>query len=116
MAIKHASLPPVAGYNEIEYGKDHVYQRFSDGRLFYSDLSPVVPYTASENREHAYETLKIIEFRANLLTVDEAGELFWHYYPDASKADVANELMQKISDAKNQIREMYPDENTEAQT
>lgn len=109
-------LNPKVGFTEIEYDGRRVYKRASDDRLFYPDMTPVIPYTAKEARELAYETLKLIEFDGQLLSVDEAGVQFWHYYPDTSQSETAEELRSKISEAKDRIREMYPDPEVEEET
>lgn len=113
MGVFRPILEPIVGFVEVDYNGEHVYKRGDDGRLFHADMSPVIPYTAKEEREHAYETLALIPFDGKTMTVDEAATMFWHYYPDNSQAEIAEELKNKISEAKDRIREMYPDDNTE---
>lgn len=110
MAISNITLPVVDGYIEVEIDGSRFYKRYSDNRIFNPDLTPVIPYTPAENREIAYETLKCIEFEGDLITVDEAEKKFWQYYPDNTKADVAETLRGLISNAKDDIRQQYPDE------
>ena len=111
MAVFRPILLPLAGFTEVDNVGEHVYKRASDGRLFHADMTPVVPYSAKEERELAYETLSLISFDGQMMTVDEAATMFWHYYPDSSREDVVEELRTKISAAKDHIRELYPDEN-----
>jgi len=113
MAISNITLPVIPGYVEDEYEGSRVYKRLSDDRLFNPDLTPIVPYTPAELRELAYETHKCVEFEGQMLTVDEAEKKFWQYYPDNSKSSIAEELRTLISDAKDDIRQEYPDENEE---
>lgn len=110
------NLEPKDGYVEVLLDADsmlHGYCRVEDGRLFYANMEPVDSYTPAEERECAYETLPIIPFDGKMLTVDEAGTMFWHYYPDNSQQDVADELRNLISEAKDKIREIYPDKEIE---
>lgn len=104
-------LPALPGHVVVRISGQEYYLRTADNRLFYPDLTPVIPYTPSENREIAYETMPIVSYNDEKLTVDQANDLFWKYFPDASKHAVAEELQNKISEAKEQIRTMYPDEN-----
>ena len=63
--------------------------------------------TPAELREEAYNTEKVIEWEGNLLTVTEAAQL-WQYYA-AEGNEKANALTGMIADAKDAIREKYPD-------
>lgn len=71
--------------------------------------------TPREKREQAYETERIIEYGDELITVDEANKL-WYQYAAEGRSEVTDELTQKIADAKNEIRRMYPDENIEEES
>lgn len=115
MYVFRPILEPIIGFVEIEYNGEHVYKRASDDRLFHYDMTPVIPYSAKEERELAYEKLPLISFDGKTMTVDEAAVMFWHYYPDNSQQALAEELKMKISEAKDRIREMYPDKNDEAE-
>ena len=64
--------------------------------------------TAIEKREEAYNTEAIIEWDNNMITVSHAAQL-WYYYA-AENSPKAEELQLLIIDAKNSIREKYPDE------
>lgn len=64
--------------------------------------------TPSEQREQAYETMKIIEWQGEQITVDEANDLWLKYSAEGS--EVANTLSELIVKAKAHIRELYPDE------
>ena len=68
--------------------------------------------TGAEKRENTYETLPIIEWQGNTLTVDAANKL-WQAYTAEGKVTIAQELTALISNAKQEIRAMYPDENEE---
>ena len=62
---------------------------------------------ASELREEAYNTEKVIDWNGEMITVTEASQL-WQYY--AAEGSVkAEELQIFISEAKATIREKYPD-------
>lgn len=61
----------------------------------------------SELREQAYSTEPIINWEDDLLTVDEANDLFNKYFAEASEK--ANQLQLLIIEAKTSIREKYPD-------
>lgn len=109
MAVKDPILPRLSGFTEIEFGGEHAYARNSDGHLFYPSMIPMWPELPKKWREDAYTQEKIITFEDNLLTVDEAEKLFWQYFPDTSREDTANELKRLISEAKDHIRDLYPD-------
>ena len=65
--------------------------------------------TPSEKREEAYNTEKIIEWNGEMITVTEASQL-WQYY-SAEGSPKADELTVLIAQAKEVIRNNYPDEN-----
>ena len=67
-----------------------------------------IPFTPEELREQAYETMKIIEWQGEQITVDEANDLWMKYSAEGS--EVANTLSELIVKAKAHIRELYPDE------
>lgn len=69
--------------------------------------SPVEP-TATEQRENAYNTEKVIAWDGEILTVTEAATL-WSYYA-AEGSEKAPLLQTLIATAKAKIREEYPDE------
>ena len=64
--------------------------------------------TPAEQRELAYETMTIIEWQGDLITVDVANDLWLKYSAEGS--EVANTLSALIVEAKAKIRDMYPDE------
>lgn len=64
-----------------------------------------------EKREEAYETRKCISWEGENLTVDEAVKLWYEY--TAEGRDM-NALTIAIEEAKNKIREEFPDENSES--
>lgn len=63
--------------------------------------------TPAEKREAAYNTERIIEWDAEMLTVTEAAQM-WQYYA-AEGNDRAGQLTALIAEAKAKIREQYPD-------
>ena len=62
-------------------------------------------------RAKAYTTEKVIEWDGNQITVTEAVTL-WQYYA-AEGSPNADKLQKLISDAKEEIREKFPDESGE---
>ena len=73
---------------------------------------PYVP-TPAENRENAYNTMKIIEWvdKPDNITVTEAATL-WEYYAAEGNEKIAGQLQTLIATAKAEIRAMYPDDET----
>lgn len=65
--------------------------------------------TPAEKREAAYNTEKIIDWEGEQLTVTEAAQL-WQYYSAEGDSEKAEALTALISEAKQAIREKYPDE------
>ena len=65
-----------------------------------------IPFTPMELREKAYETERCIEWDGNIMTVDEANDMFLKY--DAEGNTKANELTSLIAAAKAEIRERFP--------
>lgn len=61
----------------------------------------------AEQREEAYNTLVVIEWHGDMITVTQASQL-WQYYA-AEGSLTAGTLQTLIADAKAKIREMYPD-------
>lgn len=82
-----------------------IYDQTSDSLVYRYPTSP-------EKREHAYETEAIISWQGSQLTVDAANKL-WSAYTAEGNVEVAQELTALISDAKQQIRHDYPDENSD---
>ena len=85
-----------------------------------NEPEPLAPPTppepaAREKRERAYETERIIEYGDEMITVDEANKL-WYQYAAEGRSEVTDELTQKIAEAKNEIRRMYPEENIEEES
>ena len=66
-----------------------------------------IPFTPMELREKAYETEKCIEWDGNIMTVDEANDMFLKY--DAEGNAKSDELTVLIAAAKAEIRERFPD-------
>lgn len=60
-----------------------------------------------EMREKAYETEKCIEWDGDMLTVDEANNMFLKY--DAEGNEKSDELTVLIAAAKAEIRKRFPD-------
>lgn len=67
-----------------------------------------IPYTPEELRERAYETDKVISYEGKMLTVDEANRKWQEYQAEGNSK--AAELTTMIANAKDTIREQYPDE------
>lgn len=69
--------------------------------------TPKTP-TPSELREEAYNTQPIIEWDGEMLTVTQAAQKWQYYAAEGNpKADTIQAL---ISEAKQRIRDQYPDE------
>lgn len=68
----------------------------------------IVPPTPAEKREEAYNTLAIVAWDDEMLTVTQAAQL-WQYYA-AEGSEKAAQLQAAIAEAKVGIRAMYPDE------
>lgn len=62
-----------------------------------------------EKRERAYELEKIISYEGVMITVDEANRKYWNYAVEDNIEKTA-EITALVIEAKNKIREMYPDE------
>lgn len=105
-------LKKVDGYVETIYENKHLYKRLSDGRYFNPDLTPLVPYTNTENREEAYKSFKIVSMDGKLVTVDDANSMFMNYFAEGN-SEKCDEIQQKIKEAKEKIREIYTDETVE---
>lgn len=92
----------------IDHPGTHAELRYSPEKGIYWEY---VPYTPRENREHAYETEKVITFDGETMTVDEANKR-WQEYQAENNAKSA-ELTALIAAAKAAVRERYPDETAE---
>ena len=68
---------------------------------------PVDPPEPSEQRRQAYETMPMVEWHGELITVDAANAVWVQYAAEGS--DTAAALEALIHTAKEQIRAMYPD-------
>lgn len=66
-----------------------------------------IPFTPMELREKSYETEKCVEWDGNIITVDEANDIFLKY--DAEGNVKSDELTVLIAAAKAKIRERFPD-------
>lgn len=75
---------------------------FSEPIKIEAELNP------TQQREQAYNTLPIIEWDGEMLTVTQAATK-WQYYA-AEGSTKADELQVLIAAAKQSIREQYPDE------
>ena len=67
--------------------------------------------TPIQRRQNAYQNKPIIEFGNEIITVDEARNLCNEYIYDGTEraTEIITELSAKIANAKQQIRELYPD-------
>lgn len=70
--------------------------------------------TPVQRRQNAYATRPIIEFGNEIITVDEARNICNEYQYDGTERaqQIIAELSVKIAEAKEAIREEYPDEET----
>ena len=64
--------------------------------------------TPAQEREKAYNTLAVIQWDGNMITVTEAAQK-WSYYAAEGKTDKTDALIILIAEAKQTIREKYPD-------
>lgn len=64
--------------------------------------------TPAQEREKAYNTLAVIQWDGNMITVTEAAQQ-WSYYAAEGKTDKTDVLTILIAEAKQTIREKYPD-------
>ena len=74
----------------------------------YMEANPETAIPASELRRIAYQTEPIIEWENEMITVDQAEDLFGKYFAEG-KDDVYEALRIVIAEAKASIREQYPD-------
>ena len=88
--IEHPNTHAVLSYNETE-GIHWEY----------------VPFTPMELREKAYETEKCIEWDSDIMTVDEANDMFLKYNAEGNAK--SDELTVLIAASKAKIRERFPD-------
>lgn len=65
--------------------------------------------TAEQQREQAYESSAIISYRGQMITVDQANKL-WTEYTAEGDTETSSTLQTLIAEAKESIREEYPDE------
>ena len=70
--------------------------------------SPVPELTPAQKREQTYNTEPIIEWEGAYLTVTEAAQK-WSYYAAEGDITKTQALTAKIAEAKQSIREKYPD-------
>ena len=64
--------------------------------------------TNKQKRENAYSTEKIISYEDTMITVDEANHIYWNYAVEGNNKKTV-EITALVIEAKNKIREMYPD-------
>ena len=75
--------------------------------LFHNDVYNL-PIDMSKEREKLYNTLKVVEFSGELLTITETNEKYLYYLAEGD-AEKTAELQAKIKEEKDKIREEYPD-------
>ena len=102
MAIKYYTLPIKPGYVEVEVDGKRTYRNIKTMQLIDDEI-----LTPSKQRENAYNNDKIIPWESEMITVTEAS-LKWQYY-SAEGSEKAQQLTNLIIEAKNKIREKYPD-------
>ncbi len=106
----------------LEYANQH-FMSWRDAELNpYLQIGDKFEVSPANKRKEAYHTMRykavdnevLISWNNLALTVDEANELYWEYAPENNpKADEISEL---ISNAKEYIRSLYPDIETEGDT
>ena len=97
--------------DDIFYG-DH----YIDGQWIRDgERIPVPDLTPAQQREQAYETMlynadggKLIEWEGEAITVDQANDLWLKYSAEGNT--IADTLSGLIVNAKEYIRQLYPDE------
>ena len=92
---------PAREYHE----NTHAVLSYSEDKGIYWEY---IPFTPAELREQAYETEKCIEWDGDMLTVDEANQMYLRYDAEGYTTK-ANELTTLISQAKAEIRARYAD-------
>lgn len=80
--------------------------KYIDGKFVKIEISQPTP---EEQRAMSYEAEPIVEWGAELITVDSANKKYYNYFVEGSEK--ANQLQRLIIKAKKNIRERYPDEN-----
>lgn len=73
------------------------------------EMPEPVERTPAEKREEAYNTLPLIEWEDEIMTVTQAATK-WQYYAAEGDTAKSDELTALIASAKKAIREQYPDE------
>lgn len=92
---------PAREYHE----NTHAILSYSEDKGVYWEY---IPFTPAELREQAYETEKLIKWDGNMLTVDEANQMYLRYDAEGYTTK-ANELTTLISQVKAEIRARYAD-------
>ena len=72
------------------------------------ELEPEPAPTPSQQRENAYNTKPCVEWDDTMLTVTEASQK-WQYYAAEGNTTKTDELTALIAEAKETIRNLYPD-------
>jgi len=89
-----------------EVGQGWIYD--PESKTFSPPEEPPKPSPA-EQRKTAYETMAIIDWRGQTITVDAANQL-WMQYEAEGNIGTAVDLQGLIKEAKAEIRGMFPDE------
>lgn len=82
-------------------------ERNEEAYAAYQAEHPAAAPTPAERREEAYNTLEVVAWDGETITVTAAAQL-WQYYA-AEGSDKADALTGLIAEAKEKIREIYPD-------
>lgn len=87
----------------------------ADGEIISVEPLPVPEpeLTPAEKRQQAYESMLIIEWEGENITVDQANIIFLRYF--AERNPKTEEIQTLIIAAKESIRQMYPNEEEQQQ-
>ena len=115
--MKYKLLKQGVVVNTIMADKQCFVEKYcSDNGLTFEEIQEVTPDTViptpADLREEAYNTTPLIEWEGQMRTVTQAATK-WYYYAAEGSAK-ADELQALIAEAKETIREQYPDEEGSA--
>lgn len=89
----------------------YAYVIYPDGTKKYEKIyiPDPIPLPAHQLREAAYNTQAVIPWDGEMLTVTQTAQK-WQYYAAEGNTEKTEELISLIANAKQSIREQYPDE------
>lgn len=88
-------------YQDLEFIEDH------NGNLIDVNIIEFPKPTLMEQREAAYAGDMLIQWESEEITVDVANKKYYDYFAEGNEK--ANQLQQLIIEAKQSIRERYPE-------